>query len=182
MMQESVLGFLSKEVNASHLLGHSAWWELEVKGLYVCTHWGEFQHTLSECWACKLLGVCVQTWVCVDTMDGLLRGECQYGAYSGSLQDSLSRGNILCHISLVQQHQQPRKIAFPWTRNVAVSWCCWRCQLRWNYHNLWVWGADSGPFLQAQVKKYWLVCNLGRRRQVRPLWRMQRQIVKLRKG
>jgi hypothetical protein len=94
MTQESVLGILSKEVSASHLLGHSAWWELEVKGSYVCTCWGEFQHTLSECWACKLLGVRVQMWVCVDTMDGLLRGECHYGAYSGSLQDSLSRGNI----------------------------------------------------------------------------------------
>ncbi len=93
-MQESVLGFLSKEVSISHLLGHSAWWELEVKGLSVGTCRGEFQHTPSECWACKLLGVCIQTWIRVDTTDGLLCGERQHGAYSGSLQDSLSQGNI----------------------------------------------------------------------------------------
>jgi hypothetical protein len=25
--------------------------------MYVCIRWGEFQHTLLECWACMLLGV-----------------------------------------------------------------------------------------------------------------------------
>jgi hypothetical protein len=62
--------------------------------MYVCIHWGEFQHTLSECWACMLLAVLVLTWAHVDTKDGLLHGERQYGAYPGSLQDSLSQGNI----------------------------------------------------------------------------------------
>ncbi len=56
-------------------------------GLHVHTRWGEFQHALSECWACMLLAVLVQTWAHADTKDGLLRGERQYGAYSGSLQD-----------------------------------------------------------------------------------------------
>jgi hypothetical protein len=62
--------------------------------MYVPTRQGEFQHTFSECWAYMRLVVCGQMWVCVDTMDGLLHGERQYGAYSGSLQDSLSQGNI----------------------------------------------------------------------------------------
>jgi hypothetical protein len=62
--------------------------------MYVCTCRVEFQHTLSEHWACMLLVVRRQTWVCVDTAVGLLCGEHQYGAYSGSLQDSLSLGYI----------------------------------------------------------------------------------------
>jgi hypothetical protein len=93
-MQESLLGFLSKEVSASHLLGHSVWWDLEVKGSYIRTCQGEFQHSLSECWTCKHSGVCVQTWVCADTTDRLLCGEHQCGAYSGSLQNSLFRRNV----------------------------------------------------------------------------------------
>ena len=74
-------------------MGHSAWWELEGAGMYVCIRPGEFQHTLSECLACMLLGVCGQMLVCEDTKDRLVHGECQYDAYSGSLQDFLSRGN-----------------------------------------------------------------------------------------
>ncbi len=53
-------------------------------GSYVCTCLGGFQHTLSECWACKPLAVQGQMCVCVDTMDGWLCREHQYGAYSDS--------------------------------------------------------------------------------------------------
>jgi hypothetical protein len=93
-MQKSVLVFPSRDVSASHLLGHSAYWELGGAGMYIRTCWEEFQCTFSECWACMLSVVCEQMWVRVDTTDGLLHGAHQYGAYSGSLQDSLSRGII----------------------------------------------------------------------------------------
>jgi hypothetical protein len=59
--------------------------------MYVCIRWGDFQHTLSECWACILLGVCRQMLVHEDTKDKLPRGECLYGAYSGSLQEFFPR-------------------------------------------------------------------------------------------
>jgi hypothetical protein len=53
-MQGIVLVLSSKEVSASHVMGHSAKWELGEASSYVRIRWGEFQQVPScSCRYCR---------------------------------------------------------------------------------------------------------------------------------